>query len=131
MPISQERCEPSKSLSPLSIGNGIGAPVRAAKYADPYAWSATTIGYILKRPKYMGRKVLGKTVCENYKTKSSRKTTPEEQYVFEGAVPVIIDEETWHTVQRLRETMRRTPKRSSTPNRLTGLLYCAGSAVQS
>lgn len=103
----------------------IGAPVRAAKYADPYAWSATTIGYILKRPEYMGRKVLGKTVCENYKTKSSRKTTPEEQYVFEGAVPVIIDEETWHTVQRLRETMRRTPKRSSTPNRLTGLLYCA------
>ena len=32
-----------------------GEPVRAAKYADPYAWSATTIGYILKRPEYMGR----------------------------------------------------------------------------
>lgn len=103
----------------------IGAPVRAAKYADPYAWSATTIGYILKRPEYTGRKVLGKTVCENYKTKSSRKTTPEEQYVFEGAIPVIIDEETWHNVQRLRETVRRAPKRSNTPNRLTGLLYCA------
>lgn len=68
--------------------------VRAAKYAEPYAWSATTIGYILKRLEYTGRKVLGKTVCENYKTKSSRKTTPEEQYVFEGAIPVIIDEET-------------------------------------
>ena len=49
-----------------------GEPVRAAKYADPYAWSATTIGYILKRPEYMGRKVLGKTVCENYKTKSKK-----------------------------------------------------------
>ena len=45
--------------------------------------------------------------------------------MFEGAVPAIIDEETWHNVQRLRETMRRTPKRSSGPNRLTGLLYCA------
>ena len=103
----------------------IGAPVRASSYRDPYAWSATTLGYILQRPEYLGRKVLGKTVCENYKTKSTRKTAPEEQYVFEGAIPAIVDEETWHNVQRLRETMRRTPKRSNAPNRLTGLLYCA------
>lgn len=103
----------------------IGAPVRAAKYADPYAWSATTISGILERPEYMGRKILGKTVCENYKTKSTRKTAPEEQYVFDGAIPALIDEETWHTVQRLRETTRRAPKRKAAPNRLTGLLYCA------
>lgn len=103
----------------------IGCPVRANSYRDPYAWSATTLGYILKRPEYLGRKVLGKTVCENYKTKSTRRTMPEEQFVFEGAVPAIIDEETWHNVQRLRETKRRTPKRSNAPNRLTGLLYCA------
>ena len=103
----------------------IGTPVRAAKYADPYAWSVTTISNILKRPEYMGRKILGKTVCENYKTKSTRKTAPEEQYVFDGAIPTLIDEETWHTVQRLRETTRRAPKRKAAPNRLTGLLYCA------
>ena len=102
-----------------------GEPVRAAKYADPYAWSATTIGYILKRPEYMGRKVLGKTVCENYKTKSSRKTASEEQYTFEGAIPAIVDVETWQTVQKIRETVRRAPKRQNAPNRLTGLLYCA------
>ena len=103
----------------------IGAPVRAAKYADPYAWSASTIGYILKRPEYMGRKVLGKTVCENYKTKSTRKTAPEEQYIFDGEIPAIVDKETWKTVQKLRETKRRAPKRQNAPNRLTGLLYCA------
>lgn len=102
----------------------LGEPVRVT-YTDPYAWSATTIGYILKRPEYMGRKILGKTVCENYKTKSTRKTAPEEQHVFEGAIPAIIDEETWHTVQKIRETKRRTPKRQNAPNRLTGLLYCA------
>lgn len=102
----------------------LGEPVRAT-YTDPYAWSATTIGYILKRPEYMGHKILGKTVCENYKTKSTRKTAPEEQHVFEGAIPAIIDEETWHTVQKIRETKRRAPKRQNVPNRLTGLLYCA------
>ena len=74
----------------------IGAPVRAAKYTDPYAWSTTTISYILKRPEYTGRKVLGKTVCENYKTKSTRKTAPEEQYIFDGEIPAIVDEETWN-----------------------------------
>lgn len=103
----------------------IGAPVRAAKYTDPYAWSTTTISYILKRPEYTGRKVLGKTVCENYKTKSTRKTAPEEQYIFDGEIPAIVDEETWNTVQRLMGTKRRAPKRQTTPNRLTGLLYCA------
>ncbi len=103
----------------------IGAPVRAKTYRDPYAWSATTLNYILRRQEYLGRKVLGKTVRENYKTKSTRKTAPEEQYVFEETVPAIIDEETWHNVQRLRETKRRTPKRSNAPSRLTGLLYCA------
>ena len=103
----------------------IGAPVRSAGYADPYAWSPTTIGYILSRREYMGCKVLGKTVCENYKTKNNRKTSAEEQYIFEGAIPAIIDEETWHIVQRLRETKRRAPKSQATPNRLTGLLYCA------
>ena len=96
----------------------IGAPVRAAKYTDPYAWSTTTISYILKRPEYTGRKVLGKTVCENYKTKSTRKTAPEEQYIFDGEIPAIVDEETWNTVQRLMGTKRRAPKRQTTPNRL-------------
>ena len=74
--------------------------------------------------RYMERKVLGKTVCENYKTKSSRKTAPEEQYTFEGAIPAIVDVETWQTVQKIRETVRRAPKRQNAPNRLTGLLYC-------
>ena len=103
----------------------IGAPVRAASYRDPYAWSPTTVGYILKRPEYKGSKVLGKTVCESYKTKSSRKTTPEEQHIFEGAIPAIVDGETWDNVQRLLQTTRRKPRRSLAPNRLTGLLYCA------
>ncbi|MCL2615421.1 MAG: recombinase family protein, partial [Dehalococcoidia bacterium] len=103
----------------------IGAPVRAAGYADPYAWSNSTVGGILKRPEYMGRMVLGKTVCENYKTKNHRKTAPEEQYVFDGVIPVIVDEETWNNAQRLRKTVRRPPKREGAPHRLTGLLFCS------
>jgi len=103
----------------------IGHPVRSVKYADPYAWSSTTIGYILKRPEYKGCKILGKTVSESYKKNKDRKTTPEEQYIFDGAIPVIVDEETWNNAQSLRKTKRRPPKRESAPYRLTGLLYCS------
>ena len=110
---------------PFEHWKRIGAPVRAASYADPYAWSVATINYILQRQEYMGNKVLGKTVCENYKTKSTRKTAPEEQHIFEGSIPAIVDEETWRNVQRLRQTKRRPQKRTSAPNRLSGLLYCA------
>ena len=73
----------------------------------------------------MGCKVLGKTVCENYKTKINRKTAPEERHYFYGALPVIVDEETWNNAQRLRKTVRRSPNRNEPPHRLTGLLYCA------
>ena len=52
----------------------MGAPVRSVKYTDPYAWSATTIGYILKKPEYMGKKILGKTVSESYKKNKNRRT---------------------------------------------------------
>ncbi len=103
----------------------IGAPVRSSRYTDPYAWSPTTVGYILSKPEYMGRKVLGKTVCESYKTKKHRHTEPEERYVFDGAIPVIVDEETWHNAGRLRKTVRRSPKSNEPPHRLTGLLFCS------
>ena len=42
---------------------------RHKKVADPYRWSATTVGYILDRQEYLGHTVLGKSVCENFKTK--------------------------------------------------------------
>jgi len=103
----------------------IGAPVRTVKYADPYAWSSTAISYILNKPEYMGRKVLGKTVNESYKTKKNRKATQEEQHIFDNAMPVIIDEETWNNAQQLRKTVRRAPKRDEPPHCLTGLLYCS------
>ena len=42
---------------------------RHSEVADPYRWSATTVGYILDRQEYLGHPVLGKSICENFKTK--------------------------------------------------------------
>lgn len=55
---------------------------RNKDYADPYRWSATTVGYILDRQEYLGHTVLGKSICENFKTKQRRPATADELMIF-------------------------------------------------
>lgn len=94
-------------------------------FTNPYLWSPTVIGYILEKQEYMGHTVLGKTICENYKTKKRRKAKPDELMIFKNTHPAIVDEETWHLAHKLRKTVRRPsyPNRKAHP--LTGLVYCA------
>jgi DNA invertase Pin-like site-specific DNA recombinase len=102
----------------------IGQPYRAIKYADPYGWTPTTVSYIIGKPEYKGTIVLGKTQNTSYKGHKAVKTSAEQQYVFENALPVIVEPEVWETAQRLKKTVRRAPKSEAAPNPLTGLLYC-------
>ena len=57
--------------------------------------------------------------------KSTRKTAPEEQYIFDGESPPLWTRKHGTPSSGLWEQKRRAPKRQNTPNRLTGLLYCA------
>jgi len=104
----------------------IGMEVRSQKYTDPYAWTPTTVSYILGKPEYKGTVILGKTKNITYKGKKKAvKTLPEEWHVFENALPVIVDSETWDNAQRLKRTVRKAPKCDEAPNPLTGILLCA------
>lgn len=78
----------------------------------------TTVGYILEKQEYMGHTVLGKTICVDYKTKKRRKAKPEELIIFKNTHKSIIDEETWKNAQRLRKTVRRSPKYGTTSHSL-------------
>ena len=102
----------------------MGMPSRSYTYKDPYAWSATTVIYIIAKPEYKGQRVFGKTVSESYKTGKTRRTAPEEWHRFDNAVPAIVDEEIWNNAQRLRKTVRRAPKKQNAPYHLTGILFC-------
>ncbi|GHU35083.1 recombinase [Clostridia bacterium] len=102
----------------------IGQPYRAVKYADPYGWTPTTVSYIIGKPEYKGTVVLGKTQNSSYKGHKAVKTDAENQYIFENALPVIVEPEVWENAQRLKKTVRRAPKSEAAPNPLTGLLYC-------
>jgi DNA invertase Pin-like site-specific DNA recombinase len=102
----------------------IGQPYRAVKYADPYGWTPTTVSYIIGKPEYKGTVVLGKTRNSSYKGHKAVKTAPEQQFVFENALPAIVEPEVWENAQRLKKTVRRAPKSEAAPNPLTGILYC-------
>ena len=94
-------------------------------FHDPCRWSSTAVGYILEKQEYMGHTVLGKTICENYKTKKRRKAKPEELMIFRDTHEAIVDEETWQLAHRLKRTIRKPSYPDRPANPLTGLLYCA------
>lgn len=98
---------------------------RNHSYHDPCRWNCTAVAYILDKQEYMGHTVLGKTICENFKTKKRRKARPDELIIFENTHEPIIDAETWHLVQKLRRRTRRKLANGSYSHRLSGLVYCA------
>ncbi len=98
---------------------------RNHSYHDPCRWNCTAVSYIPDKQEYMGHTVLGKTICENFKTKKRRKARPDELIIFENTHEPIIDAETWHLVQKLRRRTRRKLANGSYSHRLSGLVYCA------
>jgi DNA invertase Pin-like site-specific DNA recombinase len=119
--------EQEKTLIPTAHWESIGESgnVRHHSYKNQYMWRGGVISNIIEREEYMGNLILRKTQSDSYKRKKRKETPKDERLVFEGAIPQIIDEETWHNAQRLRRTVRRPAKNGDPPYRLTGLLYCA------
>ena len=104
---------------------------RHKNVADPYRWSATTVGYILDRQEYLGHTVLGKSICENFKTKQRRAATPDELMIFPDTHEAIIDQDTWDIARKIRSKKKaQSGKRHLPSPRLSGLVYCADCGSQ-
>lgn len=88
---------------------------RHKEIADPYRWNATTIGYILDRQEYLGHTVLGKSICENFKTKQRRAATPDELMIFPDTHEAIIDQDTWDIARKIRSKKSREWRTAPTP----------------
>ena len=92
---------------------------------DPCRWSATTVGYILDRQEYLGYTVLGKSICENFKTKERRAAAPDELMIFPDTHEAIIDPDTWNMARKLRVQKKPRAANGTYSHRLSGLVYCA------
>ena len=75
---------------------------RHIEITNPYQWNATTVGYILDRQEYLGHTVLGKSICENFKTKQRRAATSDELMIFPDTHEAIIDQDTWDIARKIR-----------------------------
>jgi len=98
---------------------------RHKNVTDPYRWNATTVGYILDRQEYLGHTVLGKSICENFKTKQRRAATPDELMIFPDTHEAIIDQDTWDIARKVRMKKKPRVANGTYSHRLSGLVYCA------
>lgn len=92
--------------------------------AVPHRWSARAVADILERPEYCGHTVNFRTTTRSFKDKTTIHHPKEEWKIFRNTHEAIIDDETWETVQTLREHKRR-PNRTGGVSVFSGLLYCA------
>ena len=118
--LSEEKIEmPAVHLA--RYGEGVN---KNKTFADIYRWSTSTVVEILKKREYLGHTVNFKT-RKHFKDKKSHYVDESEWTIFENTHEVIIDQETFDNVQRIRGNARRYPDGFGEAHPLTGLMYCA------
>lgn len=103
--------------------NGINVPAQQ-EHDDPFIWRTSAVARILTRQEYLGHTVNFKTKRKSYKQKKQLKNDSSEWQIFENTHDAIIDEETFKTVQRIRDG-RRKVSRLGDMGILSGMMFCA------
>ncbi|MBQ7373722.1 MAG: recombinase family protein [Clostridia bacterium] len=91
---------------------------------DSDVWNAKTIAGILENMEYLGHTVNFRYYKKSYKSKKKYENPKDKWVIFENTQEAIIDQETFDTVQRIRDGRRR-PTEMGEMNILSGMLYCA------
>ena len=118
--LSADRIEiPVVHLARFNEGVNRSKPVK-----DPYGWGSSAIVNILKKREYLGHTINFKT-RKHFKDKKSHYVSEDEWTIFENTHEVIIDQQTFDLVQKIRSNVRRYPNGWGEAAPLTGLLYCA------
>ena len=117
-----------KALIPMAYwqSKGLNRGGRNAQF-DPYKWSKTTIGSILRQQEYCGDIINFKTYSKSFKNKK-RFGNPEENWkIFKDVHEPIIDRETFELVQSLlSRARRRAPKQHNAEKHIfSSLVRCA------
>ncbi|WP_251545879.1 DUF4368 domain-containing protein [Pumilibacter intestinalis] len=110
--------------SPVVWKSKIGVKYSLEKFETPEIWSTRAVIGILSNPLYLGHTVNFRTSKKSYKSKQIIFRPKEDWVVFENTHEAIIDQDTFDTVQRLRESKRR-PARLGEMSVFSGLLFCA------
>ena len=86
-------------------------------------WNADTVKNILDRQEYIGDTVNFRSTQRSFKDHTKIDLPKEEWKIFKNHHESIIDEETWNTVQRIRNNKRR-PTKTGKQSIFSGHLFC-------
>lgn len=89
-----------------------------------YQWCSKSVAGILERQEYTGCTVNFKTYTKSLKFKKRMENPKENQRIFEGTQPAIIEYGQWERVHALRANKRRPTKTGKT-SIFSGLVSCA------
>ncbi|MGI0475850.1 recombinase family protein, partial [Erwinia amylovora] len=95
----------------------MGWKYKLEKVDHPELWTVSAIRRILSNPIYLGHTINFRTKKKSYKSHSG--------VIFENTHEAIIDKDTFDTVQKLRDGVKRRLSIDGEMSMFSGLLYCA------
>ncbi len=101
-----------------------GMPATTYKTEFDTIWVTESIKRILANISYVGHTANFRSRRKSYKSKKKIYIPREDWVIFENTQEAIIDQETYDTVQKIRENKRR-PTRMGEMSIFSGLIYCA------
>ena len=110
--------------TPVIHAKKVGIKYGSKENALSYICDTQTVITILANPSYLGHTVNFRTKKKSYKSKKKIELPPEEWVVFKNTQEPIIDQDTYDTVQRIRQNKRR-PSKMGEMSIFSGLVYCA------
>ncbi len=110
--------------TPIIYKRRVGLPITSQETEFPEIWATQSINRILANPTYLGHTVNFRTKKKSYKSKKKIDLPKEEWAIFENTHEAIIDQDTFDTVQRIRQAKRR-PTDMGEMSIFSGLVYCA------
>ncbi len=118
-----DKLHDEKVLSPSAHLKAKGGNPAAQSY-DEYGWSPSMISRILERVEYLGHTANFKTRRKSFKSKKKIENDRTQWQIFENTHEAIISQDTFDTVQHIRNGRRRPTPLGEMPI-LSGMVYCA------
>ena len=113
------------AISPVVWKSKVGWNYKLEKVDHPELWPVTAVRRILSNPIYLGHTINFRTKKKSYKSHSVVFLPKEDWVIFENTHEPIIDQDTFDTVQKLREGVKRRLSIDGEMSIFSGLLYCA------
>ncbi len=110
--------------TPVLHNRKCGLPTKTYQSEFPNIWCTESVIHILENMNYCGHTVNFTTKKKSYKSKKKLRLPREDWLIFRDTHEALIDEETYETVQRLRQSKRKQSDMGEM-SVFSGLVYCA------